>query len=199
MDRALLEAVAELVVREEVLDAAARRKLPRSAFVFPEKAPGSGAYPIHDRAHAVAALSYSSGKPEEAAVRAAVRARYPGLGKLKEAWSEAARAKALEARKAKLHGHFKDLNAASAGWAHTPHIAVGGGVHAQKDNRGNWNFTKGRGISAPFLGSASQYDAHEKAADLGATGVTPSSWERLQTARSRKGMSRIEAKHIGKS
>jgi hypothetical protein len=56
-----------------------RAALPRSAFVFPEKAPGSGSYPIPDRAHAVDALSRASGKPEEAAVRKAVCAKF-GIG-----------------------------------------------------------------------------------------------------------------------
>jgi hypothetical protein len=61
------------------LSTAARKALPSSAFVFPEKAPGSGSYPIPDRAHAVDALSRASGKPEEAAVRAAVCRKF-GLG-----------------------------------------------------------------------------------------------------------------------
>lgn len=49
-----------------------RDALPSSAFVFP----GSRRYPIHDKAHAHAALIDSQGKPEHAAVVAAVRARY---------------------------------------------------------------------------------------------------------------------------
>lgn len=49
-----------------------RRSLPSSAFVFPDKAPGPGSYPIPDRAHAVAALRFAAGKPEEATVRKAV-------------------------------------------------------------------------------------------------------------------------------
>jgi len=36
-------------------------------------------YPIHDRNHAIAALRFSAGKPEEAKVRQAVYARYPDL------------------------------------------------------------------------------------------------------------------------
>lgn len=54
------------------LSSGQRAALPSSAFVFPAKAPGSGSYPIPDRAHAVDALSRASGKPEEAAVRRAV-------------------------------------------------------------------------------------------------------------------------------
>ena len=69
------------VVGDEVdlakLTAAARKALPASAFVFPSKR----AYPIHDRGHAIDALARSKGKPEHAAVVAAVRSRFPGLGK----------------------------------------------------------------------------------------------------------------------
>lgn len=59
------------------LTSAERKALPASAFVFPSKR----AYPIHDLAHARDALSRSSGKPESAAVKAAVYSRYPGLRK----------------------------------------------------------------------------------------------------------------------
>lgn len=58
-----------------------RAALPKSAFVFPDKAPGSGSYPIPDLAHARDALARSSGKPEAGAVRRAVYARYPQLKK----------------------------------------------------------------------------------------------------------------------
>lgn len=71
-------------VQEAKLSSAERKALPKSAFVFPDKAPDSGAYPIHDEGHARAALSMSSGKPEEGTVRAAVHKRYPGLGGKKE-------------------------------------------------------------------------------------------------------------------
>lgn len=60
-----------------VLSTADRKALPASAFVFPSKR----AYPIHDLAHAKDALARSSGKPEAAAVRAAVYRRYPNLRK----------------------------------------------------------------------------------------------------------------------
>jgi len=59
------------------LTAADRKALPASAFVFPSKR----AYPIHDRTHAIDALARSKGKAEHAAVVAAVRKRYPDLGK----------------------------------------------------------------------------------------------------------------------
>jgi hypothetical protein len=52
-----------------------RKNLPASDFVFPE----TRRYPIPDIAHARDALARSSGKPEEAAVRAAVHKRYPQL------------------------------------------------------------------------------------------------------------------------
>lgn len=63
------------VVDMSVLSTAARKALPASAFVFP----GKRAYPIHDLAHAKDALARSSGKPEAAAVKAAVYAKYPAL------------------------------------------------------------------------------------------------------------------------
>jgi len=61
------------------LHAAQRRKLPSQAFAIPE----TRAYPIHDRGHAMAALSDVSrvGTPDEQKrVRAAVHARYPSMG-----------------------------------------------------------------------------------------------------------------------
>lgn len=57
------------------LTATARKRLPASAFVFP----ATRSYPIHDANHARIALTDSAGKPEEAAVRAAVKRRYPGI------------------------------------------------------------------------------------------------------------------------
>lgn len=62
------------------LNAAARKRLPKSDFAIPEKAPGSGSYPIEDRNHAKAALSRSRGKPEATRVRAAVKRKYPDMG-----------------------------------------------------------------------------------------------------------------------
>lgn len=61
------------------LSMGARRALSRSDYVFPDRAPGHGSYPIPDRGHAVAALRFSAGKPEEGAVRRAVCSRY-GIG-----------------------------------------------------------------------------------------------------------------------
>jgi len=59
-----------------VLDMKQRRALSPDDFVFPEKAPGHGSYPIPDRAHAVDALARSKGKPEEGEVRRKVCERY---------------------------------------------------------------------------------------------------------------------------
>ncbi len=58
-----------------VLNSEQRKNLPSTAFVFP----GKRAYPIHDAAHARDALARSSGKPEAAAVKAAVKKRYPAM------------------------------------------------------------------------------------------------------------------------
>ena len=59
------------------LSTKARKKLSPAAFVFPDEK----RYPIHDESHARNALARASGKSEEAKVRAAVRAKYPGIGK----------------------------------------------------------------------------------------------------------------------
>lgn len=54
-----------------------RKHVAASNFVFPAEK----RYPIHDLAHARNALARSSGKPEEAKVRAAVYRKYPALKK----------------------------------------------------------------------------------------------------------------------
>ena len=54
-----------------------RNRLGERSFAIPEERK----YPIQDRSHAANALSRASGKPIEARVRAAVRKRYPDLGK----------------------------------------------------------------------------------------------------------------------
>lgn len=56
-----------------------RKRLPDTEFAIPEKAPGSGSYPIPDLAHARDALARSSGKPEEGRVRTAVHKKFPAL------------------------------------------------------------------------------------------------------------------------
>jgi hypothetical protein len=68
-----------LGIEEKVLKAADRKKLKSSSFVFP----GKRAYPIHDPAHARAALSMVArhGTPaQKKAVKAAVRKKYPSIG-----------------------------------------------------------------------------------------------------------------------
>ena len=64
-----------------ILDAKARKAIPKSKFAIPEKAPGPGSYPIEDRRHAANALSRSSGKAVAGRVRRAVQRAYPGLAR----------------------------------------------------------------------------------------------------------------------
>jgi hypothetical protein len=54
---------------------AKRENLSKGDFVFPE----TRRFPIEDAAHARDALARSSGKPEHAAVVAAVRRKYPEI------------------------------------------------------------------------------------------------------------------------
>ena len=64
------------------LDTAARKRLPRSDFAIPEKAPGPGSYPIPDEEHGRAALRLvaADGSPEEQSrVRRAVHERFPDI------------------------------------------------------------------------------------------------------------------------
>jgi hypothetical protein len=70
-----------------VLTTKARKKIPKGEFAIPSKRPGSGSYPIPDKAHARNALARVSqhGSPaEKARVRAKVHAKYPGIGKKKK-------------------------------------------------------------------------------------------------------------------
>lgn len=68
------------------LNAAARKRLPVSAFALPQRAgtpkakAKSGSYPIPDASHARNALARSAGKPVAGAVRAAVARKFPGIG-----------------------------------------------------------------------------------------------------------------------
>jgi hypothetical protein len=57
------------------LTAAARRRLPASAFVFPK----SRKYPIHDRTHARVALAYARRNGVYGKVAAKVKRRYPDM------------------------------------------------------------------------------------------------------------------------
>lgn len=54
-----------------------RKAIKKSNFALP----GKRAYPIEDASHARNALARSSGKPEAGQVRAAVKRKYPGIGK----------------------------------------------------------------------------------------------------------------------
>jgi hypothetical protein len=68
------------------LTAGMRRQLPSSDFALPGQGEGAegkgpGSYPIPNRSHAVNALSRSSGKPEASAVRAAVKRKFPSIGR----------------------------------------------------------------------------------------------------------------------
>lgn len=62
-----------------------RKSLPKSDFAVPGKAPGSGSYPIPDKAHARNALARVSqfGSPDvKAKVRAKVHAKFSDIGKM---------------------------------------------------------------------------------------------------------------------
>jgi hypothetical protein len=58
-----------------------RKRLPKNQFVIPSKAPGGGSFPIPDLTHARNALARSSGKPVEGRVRAAVKRKFPSIGR----------------------------------------------------------------------------------------------------------------------
>lgn len=63
------------------LTAKQRKAMPKSDFAVPEKAPGSGSYPIGDKKHARLALQMASKNPQDAArIRAKVHQRFPGIG-----------------------------------------------------------------------------------------------------------------------
>jgi hypothetical protein len=71
----------DALLAEKELDTKAREHIKPDNFVFPDKAPGHGSYPIHDLAHAKNALSRASAQGESVfkAVSAKVYAKYPGL------------------------------------------------------------------------------------------------------------------------
>lgn len=62
-------------VKDKKLSSADRKNMDKSEFVFP----GTKRYPIPDANHARNALARSSGKPEEAKVKAAVHRKFPGI------------------------------------------------------------------------------------------------------------------------
>lgn len=64
------------------LTAEERKKLPKKVFGLPEKAPGSGSYPMEDEAHARSALSRASANAtpaEQKKIRAKAHKLYPGM------------------------------------------------------------------------------------------------------------------------
>jgi hypothetical protein len=68
------------------LSAADRRAIPKGNFAIPEKAPGSGSYPVTDRKHAVAALRllHNASPAEQKRVKAKVRSEFPDIDVAKE-------------------------------------------------------------------------------------------------------------------
>lgn len=72
------------------LKAADRKKLPKGSFAVPEKAPGSGSYPIPDESHARDALARASGKDVEGRVRSAVRRKFPDIQQAEKAADDTA-------------------------------------------------------------------------------------------------------------
>jgi hypothetical protein len=69
------------------LTSSQRRAIPKSDFAVPGKASTpqgkakSGSFPIPDANHARNALARASGKPVAGQVRAAVKAKFPNIGK----------------------------------------------------------------------------------------------------------------------
>lgn len=66
-------------LREAKLSTKQRKGMSKSDFAVPDKAPGSGSYPIEDEAHARDALARSSGKKVAGKVKKAVKAKYPDM------------------------------------------------------------------------------------------------------------------------
>lgn len=64
------------------LTTAARAALPKKVFGLPEKAPGSGSYPIEDAGHARAALrlAHNASPANQKRIKAKVHRMYPGMG-----------------------------------------------------------------------------------------------------------------------
>lgn len=64
------------------LSTAERRNLPRSDFVFPDRAPGPGSYPIPDENHArdaLARVEADGSTADQIAVRHKVHERFPEI------------------------------------------------------------------------------------------------------------------------
>ena len=83
----LLKKIDMFLLGEDTLEYDERKKLAKSSFAIPSKAPGSGSYPIPDISHARNALARvaQNGTPaEQGAVRRAVYSKFPELKKNKE-------------------------------------------------------------------------------------------------------------------
>lgn len=84
-DQAIEQMVVGLVAGALVKAASGRagaKTLPRSSFVYPDKAPGPGSYRIDDRKHAILALAFAKRQGTQgsyAKVKATVCKRYPDL------------------------------------------------------------------------------------------------------------------------
>lgn len=76
------ESIFDRIITEKELTTAGRKRIDPSNFAIPEKAPGSGSYPIHDLAHArnaLARVSAHGSSAEQKRVEKAVYSKYPGL------------------------------------------------------------------------------------------------------------------------
>lgn len=61
-----------------------RKRLAKSSFAIPSKAPGGGSYPVPDAQHArnaLARVAQHGTSSEKAAVRAKVARKFPSIGK----------------------------------------------------------------------------------------------------------------------
>lgn len=77
----------DALVMEKELTTKGRKQIKPENFAIPEKAPGSGSYPIHDLVHArnaLARVSQHGTASEKARVRKAVYSKYPALKERKE-------------------------------------------------------------------------------------------------------------------
>jgi hypothetical protein len=65
------------------LTAAARKNIPTKLFGLPEKAPGSGSYPLEDKSHALAAerLMHHASPADQKKIKSKIHRLYPGLAK----------------------------------------------------------------------------------------------------------------------
>ena len=81
VDTATLVIAGQVFNQMARLTAAQRRRLPKSDYAIPSKAPKSGSYPINDKAHARAALRLigHASPDEQRAIRRKIAQRYPSI------------------------------------------------------------------------------------------------------------------------